>query len=247
MAFGDFKGSLGAGTTDVTNPFSGTGSEVVAVGDLIVVAVAERSSLTVSAVNDNLGNTYSAQNAGTDGGNTTGRAFYSRVTVAGTVTSVDVTTTASADDCAIAAGVWEGPFVTSPLDANPANASGDTSNPYPGPASGTLSQADELIVAWATIANGRTMTVDAPFSLALSQLSAASGAASSVSMTLAYQLVAATTTQTPSFNQGAVVSASVLGTMSFKKDLTTGQPAAKRMGGIPFTSRFRGKPGIKIW
>ena len=47
----------------------------------------QQTSLTVTAVTDNLGNTYSATNAGSDNGNITGRAFYSRVTVPGTLTS----------------------------------------------------------------------------------------------------------------------------------------------------------------
>lgn len=216
MAFGDLLGTLSGTTAAITNPFDATGSVTVAVNDLIVVAYAERSTLSGTTVTDNLGNTYTAQNAGSDAGNSAGRAWFSLVTVAGTLTAIHLAATGSTDDAAIFAGCFAGAFAVSPLDANPANVTNDITTPFVGPASGTLAQADELIVAWWSTTNGDTaMAISSPFTLAVQ---AASGTgANTTSGALAREVVAATTTQTPSWTGAVTPASDVLGTMSFKK------------------------------
>lgn len=136
MAFGGVKGTLSGAAAAITNPFSATGSVVVAVGDLIVAVLGERAAaVTVTAVTDNLGNTYTAVNAGTAATSAAGRAFYSIVTTAGTLTSANAAATASTNDVAFAVVVYEGPYAVSPRDVAPANttftASGAATRPAP--------------------------------------------------------------------------------------------------------------------
>src|SRR5688572_1928328 len=135
MAFGDVKGTFTANAVSITNPFVAAGSVAVVVGDLIFAVINQQTALTATACADNLGNTYTATNAGVDSGTSTGRAFYSRVTVAGTITFVRFTTTASANNVTGVAVSFEGPFTSPPIDANPANVS-DVASPFTGPATG---------------------------------------------------------------------------------------------------------------
>ena len=215
MAFGAFKGSLSGTAASITNPFAiSTGGPVtVAVGDLVVAVLAQQTALTVTAVSDNLGNTYSAQNAGTDSGNATGRMFYARVTTAGSLSSVSFATSASANDVAAGAIVIEGPFASSPLDASPANVQ-DLTSPFSAPATGTLSQADEVVVAWASMNAGvSTWAATSPNVLRLNTSIANIGVA------IGAQTVTATTSVTPAFTNGTNPASDVLGTASFKKTL----------------------------
>jgi hypothetical protein len=121
------------------------GAAKVDIGDLVIVAVNESTSLTATAASDNLGNAYSAINAGTDAGAMTLRGFYSRVTNAGYITPITVTCSASADDFVALAAAYKGPFVDPPLDMTPANTT-DITSPFTTTTSGTLTQADELII-----------------------------------------------------------------------------------------------------
>jgi len=81
-------------------------------------------------------------------GTITGRAYYVRVTTAGTLTSVSAVTTASNNNYVFNAVAYAGPFLSSPLDQAPANNTGDVTSPFTCPATGTLTQADELVVCW---------------------------------------------------------------------------------------------------
>lgn len=217
MAFGDLLGTFTVAQNSITNPTAAslvTGSGAVAVGDLVVAVLGEQTALTVTAVDDNLGNTYAAQNAGTDGGTITGRMFYSRVTNAGTISSISATCSASADNVAMVAAIFDGPFAVSPIDANPANNNNtDNASPFTCPATGTLAQADELVVAWMCGQSNATWLATSP------NLKATQVVSQSVADTiLGYQVVASTSTVSPEFT-GTNPSASVQGTASFKKDL----------------------------
>lgn len=217
MAFGDQKGTLTGNAGSITNPFSATGSVVVAVGDLIFALITERGANTTTACADNLGNTYTAQNAGTLATNAAGRAFYSRVTVAGTLTSVNFTTTASSDDVAAMAAVFEGNFTSPPIDANPANVT-TAGSPFSCPASGTLAQASELVVSWMACANGKTdILATSPSTLSLN--TASGTGANTIGGAIARRVVSATTTITPQFTavSGASSGGNVQGTASFKQ------------------------------
>jgi hypothetical protein len=215
MAFGALRAGtvLSGSANSITNPFAVTGSQDVAVGDLVVAVFAEQTALTVTTVTDNLGNTYVAQNAGTDAGTITGRAYYARVTMPGTLTSVSAVATASGDNVAAVAAAFEGPFITSPLDANPANNNNtDNASPFTCPSTGVLAQAAELVVAWMSGQAGTTWLATSP------NLKAADAVSQSVStVILGYQVVAATTAVAPAFT-GTNPSVSVQGTMSFKQD-----------------------------
>jgi hypothetical protein len=222
MAFGGLKGFLEAAANSITNPFAATGSVAVGVGDLVFAVLGEQTTLTITAVADNLGNTYSAVNAGTVSGAVTGRAFYSRVTVAGTLTSVSATTTASGDNVAFVAAVIEGPFAVGPLDTAPANTTADITTPFTCPATGTLAQAREVVMAWCVADGSAVWTASAP------NLLVRTLATQSILHTIiGYQAVNATTTVSPAF-AGTNPTVIVLGTASFKQDLTQPQP------GFPF-------------
>lgn len=168
-AFGDLIGTLAGSGVSVTDPSDATGSVVVAVGDLIVAQFAEENDLTVTAVTDNLSNTYTAQNAGTDAGAVTGRVFYSRATNAGTLTAVHFDTTASNNNWAAVAAVFAGDFASPPIDANASNSTSDVTSPFTCPATGTLAQADELIVAWGVANQTDAWAATSPNLLAVQQ------------------------------------------------------------------------------
>ena len=215
MAFGALKGTLEGNTTDIASSNPITGSVVVAVGDLVYVLSSEQTDLTSTTVSDNLGNTYTALNAGTDDGLITGRAYYSRVTVAGTLTSVAVVATASTLNWSGVAAVIEGPFVASPLDANPANRTAGSATTFTCPATGTLAQADEVVMCWGNTTISGAWTATSPNILAVSETTR------NPHSHMGYQVVSATTSVSPVFT-GAASSAYVLGTSSFKKGLGAG-------------------------
>lgn len=215
MAFGDVKGTLQGSATSITNPLSATGSVTVAVGDLIFGGRFEQTSNTATTASDNLGNTYSAINAGSDAGTTTFRGYWSRVTVAGTLTSVNFAGTASSNNGVALAAVIEGPFQSSPLDANPANITNDNTTPYTCPATGTLAQADEVVVCWICHTGNVTLTATSPNNKT-HQLNTAT----ILTAALGRQTVAATTTVSPAWTASATPTDSCYGTASFKKDLT---------------------------
>lgn len=245
MAFGDLKGSALTGAANsITNPISATGSVAVAIGDLIVGVIGEQTNLTATACGDNLhgASTYSAVNAGTDGGTITGRCFYKVVTTSGTLTSVDFVATASADNVSVVAAVFEGPFKSSPLDKAPANNNNtDNSSPFTCPATGTLTQADELVICWMTGQSNATWSATSPL------LKAGQQTSQSVADTiLGYKTVSSTTTTSPEFT-GTNPSASVQGTATFMKDLnqtlTPGLFTNSNSFKVPVT-KFTTHPGL---
>jgi|SRR5829696_1365746 len=212
MAFGAVKGTLVGSNASIPNPFVATGSVAVAVGDLIVVLVTERVSLTAGTVTDNLGHTYTAQNAGTDGGNATGKAYWKIATAAGTLTSVSAATTPSTDDAGIGAVVYEGAFNASPLDASPANVASATA-PFTGPATGVLAQADELVVNWWAGTPG----VAAPTSsVGTVNVIPGTTGANSQNGAIASLVVSATTSTQATWTASGAASA-IEGVMTFKK------------------------------
>ena len=214
MAFGIARGNLQGGNNSITNPLPATGSVAVQFGDLVVAVIAQQTALTVTAVTDNLGNTYAAQNAGTLSTTViSGRMFYARVTNVGTLTTVNFATTASANDAACAAVVYEGPFPASPIDTSPANITADITTPYNCPASGVLTQTAEIVVGWFCANSTVAYAVTAPFVKDVGKSQSANAA-----LSIASYVASATTTQTPSWT-GTAPTADVLGTASFKRNL----------------------------
>jgi hypothetical protein len=224
---GELRGSVSGGATSITGGTqAATGSVPVTIGDLLVCCVVERVSLTVTAVTDSLGHTYTAQNVGTDAGNPTGRTFWFIATAGGTLTSMSAALTNSTDDIIVVGAVFSGPFAASPLDANPANNNNtDVTLPLTCPLTGTLAQAFELIIGWGAVTNGRLATTAvAPANIAVTGMSSTENAANSVGATIVYQAVNATTTTSNGYNTAADAAQSIQGTMSFKFS-TTFMPA----------------------
>jgi len=210
MAFGDLKGSLSVAANSITNPTNLAGSVAVSVNDLVYVAVGEQTALTATAVTSSFVSTYAATNAGLDAGTVTGRAFWGLVTSAGTLTQISVAATASGDNVSAVAVVIEGPFAASPLDANPANVE-DIASPFTGPATGTLAQANEVVVAWAVNGVAGVWTATSP------NIKRIELATQTVLTTkIGTQVVAATTSVAPAWT-GTNPTDSVLGTTSFKQ------------------------------
>lgn len=211
MAFGGLKGTLTGNGNSIGTSNSIAGSVVVAVGDLVFAVLGQQTNLTATGATDNLGNTYAAQNAGTDAGAATGRAFYSRVTVAGTLTSVAVAASSSTNDWAGFAAVIEGPIAVGPIDANPANATADLASPFTCPATGTLGRANEIIIAWMASDGSATWLATSP------NLKAGQAANSTnIKVIIGYQAVSSTSTVSPEFS-GTNPGVDVLGTASFKQ------------------------------
>jgi hypothetical protein len=221
VAFGALKGTLQLAVNSVANPTTAAGSVAVVVGDLVFAVLHEQATLTSTGATDNLGNTYTPVNAGSDAGAATSRAYYSRVTNAGTLTGVSIAATASTNNAVAVAAVIEGPFATSPLDANPANITNDTSSPYTCPATGTLAQASEVVMCWFTHASGGgALTATSPNLLAVSLATQ-----TILTGAIGYQVVSATTSVAPAWTAAAVPTTDVLGTASFKAASPTGTGA----------------------
>jgi hypothetical protein len=216
MAFGSLKGVFIGSLASITNPFVANtltvGSGAVSVGDLIFVVVGQQTALTFTACADNLTNTYVATAAGIDAGTATGRAFYSRVTNAGTITAVNATCTASANDAVIVAAIFEGPFIPSPVDAAINNISSDTTSPLTCPSTGTLTQAKEVVIGWGAFGDG----VGTTWSATSPNLKAYQQSRSAIGAIIGYQTVAATTAVAPEFTTTLDPTVCVLGTTAFK-------------------------------
>lgn len=238
MAAGDRKGGLSGSGSSTPNPCSATGSVSVAVGDLIWVTIGHRGSLVDDTVSDNLGHSYTAQNAGSDAGNATGRAYWVIATNAGTLTQVDVAVTATSnDDFSVAVDVYEGPYDGTPLDASPTNVTNDITTPFASPSSGTLAQADELVISWITATNGRDMSVNSPFTLGQTVKSGSEGGANTVCAAIARQVVSATTPVSCEWTAGGAPGADVIGLASFKLSTGAKQGAASFSGAGSVSAR----------
>lgn len=186
-----------------------TGVNTVARGDLIVVVIGEQTGNTSTGASDTLGNTYTAATVGTLGGGVSGRAFYTIVTNAGTNTNINVAATASANNVAIVAASYEGSF--SAIDANPANNNNtDNSSPFTCPATGTLAQQVEIIIAWMVQNTANTLTATSP-NLKDNQ----ANSQSVVGTALGHQVVNSTSTVSPAWT-GTNPTGSQQGTISFR-------------------------------
>jgi hypothetical protein len=206
------SGMLIGNTATIPNPFPTTANgAMVITGDLIYAVITQETNNTVTAMTDNLGNTYTACNAGSDVGAITGRAYYTIVTVPGLLTSVSATVTASSNNAILLAQAFQGPF--SGIDANPANVGSDITSPYVGPSTGTLSQAAELLVAWATRPDSVSLVAVSPL-VSIGQ----TASASVIRTQLSYQVLAATTSVAPSWTSSSDPGQLLSGATSFAFD-----------------------------
>lgn len=215
MAFGGLKGTLKGNGNSVGTSNALTGSVAVAVGDLVVVVFGQQTNLTASGASSSLVTSYSAQNAGTDAGVATGRCFYGVVTSAGTLTQVDVAASSSTNDWCGVGAVIEGPFISAPIDGNPANITSDTTSPFTCPLSGTLAQAHEAVIGWGAANGSTTWAATSPNLLADN-----ANNSTNIKVAVGYQKVIVTTSIAPEFTAAANPSVAVLGTVSFKGSLS---------------------------
>lgn len=213
MAFGALRGTLSGTGQDVVNPNQATGSVAVSVGDLVYAVFVQQGAVTVTTATDNLGHSYTFGTGG-DAGNVTGRACFTRITTAGTLTAIDFTASESVANWIAIAAVIEGPIpASSPVDSNQAPITSDVTSPLTCPATGTLSQATEVVLCFGAANQNAAWTASSPNLLAievanLTNLKAAIG----------YQAVASTSSVAPEFTVGSNPTECVLATTSFKAD-----------------------------
>lgn len=153
MAYGTIRttGTLSGAAISSVNAAAVTASTAITVGDLIVTAIAQQTTLSSTGCTDNLGNSYVALITGTVNGSISGRAFYTRVTTAGTLGTVTFQAVSSANAFAACFVALEGPVDVSPVDQNVGPTVGDTTTPY-GASTSTLTQPNETVIEWT--ANG---------------------------------------------------------------------------------------------
>ncbi len=216
--FGTVLGTFGVALNSASNNNVAVGSAAIQPGDLIYGVFAQQTNLTVTGVTDNLGNSYTATNIGTDAGTITGRAFYARANTSGTVTSITAAAISSTFNVAFVAAAFTGPFDLVPIDANIANTTADVTSPFACPTSGTLVQANELVIGWGCPSYGTAWAGTAGTTIATQLATQAVGQA-----VLGYQVVTSTVSITPQFSAGGNPTECVLGTNSFKLTRLMGQ------------------------
>ena len=216
MAFGAPRaGTFSGQNASTPNNFAISGSQAVTVGDLIAAIFACENILTPTTCTDNLGNTYTKGSTANSGGFIAHCLFWSRATVGGTLTTLTFNSTSATDNCVAVAAVFEGLFDPSALDANPGNTTGDLSSPFNGPATGVLSQADELaVVCFSSNSGGATYSATSPLTKLIQFASS-----TNITAMLSYQVVAATTSITPAIT-GTNPTACSTGISTFKKMLS---------------------------
>jgi hypothetical protein len=201
-------------SSNTANTLTGVGTNfTVTIGDLVFCCFGSANVNTSTGVTDNLGNSYTAQNAGTLNSGTTvagSRCYWSRVSVAGNLTSFSIACPASANGWTFAAVGWTGPFLSSPLDANPANST-DITTVFTWPATGTLAQAAELVVAGITWTSSFALGWGSGFS-------GHNGPASTPNVGIGGQVVNATTSVQCTQTMGGNATSAVEHTASFMID-----------------------------
>lgn len=203
-------GTLAGTSIGSSNVMVATAGTAVVAGDLVVCCLAEQTTLTVTSASDNLGNTYSAQNAGTDAGATTGRLFFSRVSIAGNLSSVSMAATSSGNNFACNFVALAGPIDVASTDSNPANTTGDTASPYITTSSGALVQPIEIVVGWS--ANNVNTTAWAGTS---GTTMGSQAATTAIHSAIGFKVTAATTAVTIDFT-GSAPTVNAMGILSFK-------------------------------
>jgi hypothetical protein len=195
------------GTSTTSNVLQGT-NPTVAVGDLVYGNCWNvGSSNLTGSVTDNLGNTYTKV-TGTTSGGASNTLFYSIVTNAGSLTSITAVTSAG-QNTNISAVVYKGNITA--IDANPAPATSASQSQITAPATGTLAQSSELVLAFLCVdtANTRITAVNYPLSISLG--------ASGVTCAFQHQLVSSTTSvNNLVFNINPAQTGDVVGTTTFK-------------------------------
>src|SRR5215207_7680614 len=235
MAFGALKGNLTAANTSPGTGLAATGSVTVALGDLILCHLATRGPLSINqrVASDNLGNKYFPIYTTRTGATSFDSIIWAAVaTVAGTLTSVQQSQVSDTGDSGFGVSVFEGPFLSdyAAVDIVSNTGAAGSTSPQSAPASGVLSQADELVVGFFVQGNGTATSnysATAPWSLGATAGTTGSG---SISGAMVYRAVAATTSVTPSLNIAAGVLDGNALTISFRKSTGQSLAAGHRIG-----------------
>jgi hypothetical protein len=220
-------------TTTPTNTLLGGGP--VNLDDLIFVNVTMESAMHAVSCTDSLGHTYTATSAGMDAGSVAGRAFYTVVTNPGYIEYISITPNVnSSDNMMISGAVFQGPFQSSPLDANPTPyVNFDLVAPYDAPPTGTLAQASEMIIQSGARSDTVNLLPVAPFTV-VAALSSSSGMRSLIGR----HIVSSTASVTPTSTSASDPAQNFMGTYSFKfftgaVDVTvTGQSVTVSVGTV---------------
>lgn len=209
-AFGSHIGSAGLTIASLSS-FTTNEKVTVAVGDLVVVIIGgNHSSYVASSVSDSLSNSWTPLNDGYAMTNASIRGWFSIITTAGDMTVTGTFPVAQA--LGMTVDVFEGPFASSPLDKTPLPVF-DSSTPHTSNTTGTLSQADELVVGYIDNRSSTAVNATSPYVL----LNRTVGN-SLAQVALESQVVSVTTEQTASFGGGGT-NESVVGIATFKKEV----------------------------
>lgn len=233
MAFGDLLATDSATNTASTTSVATSTGITVAAGDLVIVAVGLRADIATSgavSIADSLSNTWNALNSTPQAiGTRQGVFAYSKITNAGTmtVTASWPNSLGGTVHTVIVVARYEGAFESSPLDANPAVTTYTTGTSLDAPATGTLSQADELVVS--CYANGSGDTASATSPMTTDVTVSTGGGAGTEGAGIASKVVASTATTTPNWTIGTSGPDFVIGTASFMKGVVL---PGKSTGGL---------------
>jgi hypothetical protein len=216
--------ATGSGQANALGTTIATTAMNISAGDIVVVAVADQMGGAAPTLTDSVGgNTWTALSGPTTN---TIRAskWYSIITNGGASMTVTATFASATASRAIVAAAWSGAlFSASPLDTNVVNAN-DSVTPFTCPSSGTLGQANEIVLAFNFAAGATVVTATSPNLLAISVASNSGGAAGNASVAIGYQVVAATTAVAPVF--AGTSRTSVQGTGSLKYNTSGVKSAA---------------------
>lgn len=177
-------------------------------GQLVYCALmTNNAAMSSVAVSDTLSNTWTPLNATSAGSGLLMFPFFASVgtgTKGGAASTVTFTYTSSASRKAVGCIAFDGVETSSPQDANPANTTDSTST-YNTNATGTLAQANEIVIAPFVLAhNAETITCASPTGTdtGVAAVTSAGSATTNVDFRFCYTLVAATTTLTPAATSG---------------------------------------------
>jgi hypothetical protein len=191
--------ATGSGQANAIGTTIATSAMNVSAGDIVVVAVADQMGGAAPTLTDSVGgNTWTALSGPTTN---TIRAskWYSIITNGGASMTVTATFASATASRAIVAAAWSSSlFSASPLDTNVVNAN-DSTTPFTCPSTGTLAQANEIVLAFNFAAGATVVTATSPNLLAIAVASNSGSAATNASAAIGYQVVAATTAVAPVF------------------------------------------------
>jgi hypothetical protein len=174
------------------------------VGNLLVLAVTCATSVVVQSVSDSQGNTWTVKTTG--GGRTINIIHCVLGTALTTSDTISITYVGGSSSNAAALCLEFTGLTSTPADKGVSTGSSGVTSQSSG-TTGTLSQANELVVAGLAMNSSSTPTVPSGFSTKISQTANAA-----VGLHLAYLVVTATTAHDPSWSWSGATNASASAT-----------------------------------